>query len=86
MVYQNAKLEGMPKFLRNRQSCRKKIKKMKLCKCTFETNASTFDVTKQNKEYARRSLTETIHDSSSNDKNCDWFKQVNAEEKRFGKQ
>ena len=25
-------------------------------------------------------LTESTHDSSSNDKNCDWFEQVNAEE------
>ena len=39
--------------------------------CIFETNALTFDDTKQSEDHVRLALTESTHDSSLNDKNCD---------------
>ena len=48
--------------------------------CNSETNALTFDDTKQNQEHVRLALAESKHDSFSNDKNCNWFEQINAEE------
>ena len=52
---------------------------------TFETNTPTFDNSKQNEEHARLALTETTFDSSSIDKNCDWFEKVNATENALGR-
>ena len=68
MVYQNAKLERMPKFLRNRRNCRKKNRGNEVVLSTDETNASTFDDTKQNDEHVLVDLTESTHDSSSIEK------------------
>ena len=55
-----------------------------VAQCTFETNALTFDDIKQNEEHVHVALTESTHDSSSNENNCDWFEQVNAEENALG--
>ena len=52
--------------------------------CTDETNAVTFDDAKQNEEHVHIAFIESTHDSSSNEKNCDWYEQANAEENVLG--
>ena len=78
---QNAKLERMPKCLRSGQNFRKKTKKMKLCRALLRPTFQHSTI--QNKDHVRFALTESTHDCS-NDKNCDWFEQVNAEENALG--
>ena len=68
MVYQNTKLERMPKFLRNSRNWKKKTKKMKLCGALMRQTLLYSTI--QNKT---KNMTESTYDSSSNEKNYDWF-------------
>ena len=68
MVYQNAKLELMQKFLKNQQFCRKQKQDNEAMQCPSETKFSTLLVTKQSEEHGSLALTVSRHDFSSNNK------------------
>ena len=74
------KIRTCAKFLEKSSKLQKENQENEIVQSTFETNISTFDNSKQNEEHALLALTETTFDSSSIDKNCDWFEQVNAKE------
>ena len=72
------KLRTYAKISDKSSRLQKENQENEIVQCTTETNASIFDDTKRNEEHVRLALTNSTHDSSSNDKNCDWFFQVNA--------
>ena len=60
----------------------KKKQENEVVQCVFESNVSTFD-TKQNEDHVHLALTESTHDSSLNDKNCDWFEPTSLEKRKL---
>ena len=78
------KIRTYAKIPEKSSKLQKENQENEIVQCTFETNALTFDDIKQNEEHVHVAFTENTHDSSSNEKNCDWFEQVNVEENALG--